>query len=325
MPMTVTPAPRVAAAIVAIVCAPAGMGLLAQAPAAATREFEVASVKPALSPYELGRQAATTGGPLPAMSFGIRTLPGGRLSATATLRALIARAYGFKEYQIEGGPSWLGEDYFTIEARAEGEAAAADIDEMLKALLAQRFGLRAHTATRRGQAHTLVLARTDGRLGSGLKPTPAECLAEMEARKRAAAAAPPGAPAPSRSPAAARPPDMTPRCGLTMMAGSSSGAMTLSASGQPLSMLVDRLASDLGATVVDRTGLTGLFDFMIEFESRQTAARLGGPGGLDVNSTEAPRLPLRNAIEGQLGLKLESAEAEVPILVIDAVDRPTPD
>jgi uncharacterized protein (TIGR03435 family) len=300
------------------------MGLLAQTPAAAPREFEVASVKPALSPFELGRQAATTGGPLPAMSFGIRTLPGGRLAATATLRTLIARAYGVKEYQIEGGPSWLGEDYFTIDARADGEATAADVDEMLKALLAQRFGLRARTATRRGQVHTLVLARADGRLGSGLKPTPADCLAEIEERKRAAAAAPPGAPAPSRSPVL-RPPDMTPRCGLTMMAGSSSGAMTLSASGQPLSMLVDRLASDLGATVVDRTGLTGLYDFLIEFESRQTAGLLGGRAGLDVNSTEAPRPPLRNAIEGQLGLKIESAEGEVPTLVIEAVDRPTPD
>lgn len=322
MRLTVTPVRCLAGITVVVVCAAAGSGVHAQSPASAPRQFDVASVKPSLSPFELGRQAAAGGGSFPAVSFGIRTFPGGRLSATATLRALIAQAYGMKEYQIDGGPAWLGEDYFTIEARADGEATAAEFDGMLKTLLAERFGLRAHTSTRLGQVHTLVLARTDGKLGSGLTPTPPECLAEMEERKRAAS--PPAPPAPTRTPLS-RPPDLTLRCGMTMMRSSSSGATTLSASGQPLSMLVERLAADLRSTVVDGTGLTGLFDFVVEYESRQTAMLLGGRGGLDVNSTDSPKLPLRNAIDGQLGLKLESAESEIPILVIDAAERPTPD
>ena len=110
-----------------------------------------------------------------------------------------------------------------------------------------------------------------------------------------------------------------------MTMGSSSGAMTMSVSGQPISTLVDSLTSDLGSLVVDRTGLVGMFDYVVEFESPRTATALGGRGGLDPNSVDSPRPPLRNAIESQLGLKVESAQGEIPILVIDAVERPRPD
>jgi uncharacterized protein (TIGR03435 family) len=110
-----------------------------------------------------------------------------------------------------------------------------------------------------------------------------------------------------------------------MTMGSSSGATTLSVSGQPISTLVNSLSADLSSLVVDRTGLEGMFDYVVEYESQRTAASLGGRGGLDANSTESPKPPLRSAIEGQLGLKLESADGEVPILVIDAAERPTPD
>src|SRR6185436_16424588 len=123
-----------------------------------TATFEVASVKPALSPYEAGRQAGAAAAAgrdaPPTPNFGIRTYPGGRLSATATVRAMIARAYEIKDYQIEGGPKWLGDDYFAVEARAGGEATAAEFNAMLKALLADRFGLRTHPSTRQGQIYS---------------------------------------------------------------------------------------------------------------------------------------------------------------------------
>lgn len=53
-------------------------------------------------------------------------------------------------------------------------------------------------------------------------------------------------------------------------------------------------------------------------------ATLGSRGGLDPNSTESPKPELRIAIERQLRLKLESVAAQVPVLVVDAVERPTP-
>lgn len=332
---------RLMAIALLLVSVAAAADLLAQSQAnPGPLTFEVTSVKPTLSPAEAGREAgraAASGAPMPlppAIPFGIRTFPGGRFTANTTVLALIARSYDVKEYQVDGGPKWIREDYFVIDARAGRDATAAEFNEMVKALLADRFGFRAHPSTRPGKVYSLLLARPDRKLGSALKPTPPECVAQIEERKRTAAASPPPtSPAPPPPPPASRnqasgPPDMTPRCGTTrsMMSLAGGGVMTLSVSGQPISLLVERLASDLSATVVDRTGLEGLFDFLIEFE----APRFPGipelnRGGLDPNGTDSPKPPLRNAIEGQLGLKLEATEGQVPILVIDAAERPTAD
>lgn len=305
--------------VVVAVCAVATLSAQSQSP---SRTFEVVSVKPGLSPSDLGRQAAANGGQFPQVPFGIRTFPGGRLTANTNLRTMIARAYDIRDYQIEGAPPWLGEEYFSVEGRADGDATAAEFNQMLKAVLVDRFGLRAHTSTRQGQVHNLVLARADRRLGPGLKPTSPECLAEIEARKQKPETPPP-APRPTRF--VDQPPDMSLRCGILMTMSSSSGASTMSVSGQPLSTLVNSLIADLGSLVVDRTGLEGMFDYVVEYESQRTAVLLGGRGGLDPDSTESPKPPLRTAIERQLGLKLESAEGQVSILVIDAVERPRPD
>jgi uncharacterized protein (TIGR03435 family) len=255
-------------------------------------------------------------------------LPGGRLTANATLKALIARAYGVKEYEIDGGPNWLSQDYFTIEARAAADATTEQFNEMLKALLANRFGLRAHGATRLGRLYSLVLARADGKLAPGLKPTSAECVAEIEERKRlVAAGTPPATPATPRrsSPGQTGLPELAPRCGVVMMRGSSSSTAIV-AGGQSLTFLINRLSSDVGSAVIDRTGLEGLFDVTVEFEAPQQLTRgLSAAGGLDLNSTESPKPPLRIAIQDQLGLKLESVEGQVPILVIDEAKKPTPD
>lgn len=326
--------PRRLMAVALVLVSVAAADLLAQSQAnPAPLRFEVTSVKPTLSPAEAGREAgraAASGGPMPAppaIPFGTRTFPGGRFTANTTLLALIARSYDVKEYQVDGGPKWIREDYFVIDARAGRDATPAEFNEMVKALLADRFGLRAHPSTRPGKMYSLLFARPDRKLGSALKPTTPECVAQIEERKRTAAAPQLPAPPPPPNPASG-PPDMTPRCGTTrsMMSLAGGGVMTLSVSGQPISLLVERLASDLGATVVDRTGLEGLFDFLIEFE----APRFPGipelnRGGLDPNGTDSPKPPLRNAIEGQLGLKLEAAEGQVPILVIDAAERPTAD
>ena len=294
---------------VVVVCGAAGLS--AQTQQTPARVFDVVSVRPALSPSELGRQAAENGGQFPAVSFGIRTFPGGRLTAYANVRTMIARAYQIRDYQIEGGPTWLGDEYFAIEARARSDATLVEFNEMLKALLANRFGLRAHTSTRQGQVYNLVFARPDRRLGPALKPTPPECIAQIEARKGKPATGAAGSDTPPR----------VGQCGVWMTTGNSSGAITMSVSGQPLSVLVDSLSSELSAPVVDRTGLEGMFDFVVEHESQRMVL---GRFGLDPDSSESPKPPLRNAIERQLGLKVEAAEGSVPILVIDAAERPMP-
>jgi uncharacterized protein (TIGR03435 family) len=317
---------RTVSLLIVALTALAARGVVAQTtpqgPTASEKRFDVASVKPALSPYELGQQAgraAASGGPPPAVPFlGTRFMPGGRFQASATLKQLVVQAFGVKDYQVEGGPAWAGTDYFAINASAGGEATQAEIGAMLKTLLAERFALRTHTDTRQASVYNLTLARSDGRLGPDLKPTPPDCLEQIDARKKAAAA---GTATPLSNPIRELP--TAPTCGNTMMIGRTNGASTILSGGSDLQIIVSRISSELAAPVVDRTGLTGLFTFTLEYTSeRQSAGRVVG---LDPNSTDTPPPPLPMALEKQLGLKLEKQIGPLPIVVIDSAEHPTPD
>jgi uncharacterized protein (TIGR03435 family) len=290
-------------------------------PADGGMRFEVASIKTAMSPAEMGRAAAARGaGPGGRISFpnlGVRVQPGGRLVGIANLQALILRAYGIREYQLDGGPKWLTTDYFDITAKAESETATeADLNAMLRSLLTERFGLRVHVETRQVPVFTLK-ARPDGRYGPGLKRTSAECERELEERKRTGASAPPP-PLPSGPQ-----PRIEPVCGRTMgMVNARNAVETYASGGRPFSDLVSRLSSDLKAPVTDQTGLTGLFDVVLEFESARQFA--GQPPGPDLNSTDPLPVPLPAAVQQQLGLTLEKGTGPLPITIIDAADHPTP-
>lgn len=117
--------------------------------------FEVASVKPS-GPETKGA--------------GIRVLPGGRLEARNTpLIALLVRAYGVTEFQIAGTPGWVADARFDIDATAgagvtSGDASAPQLNLMLQALLADRFGLRIHHETREMPVYALLPAKNGLRL-----------------------------------------------------------------------------------------------------------------------------------------------------------------
>jgi uncharacterized protein (TIGR03435 family) len=307
---------RCVAAIACLITVLVGAHAGAQSPAPAGPRFEVASVKPGMSPFDAGRAAGASGGRVSFPFFGVRTRPGGRLEALANLQGLILSAYRIESYQIEGGPKWLTTDYFEIAAKAERETATdAELFEMLKSLLAERFGLRVHVETRQASVFMLS-ARADGRLGAGLKRTSSECERDLEERKRTGASPPPQ-PRPSGTP-----PRLTPACGMASNMITAAGVETWAMGGRPFTELVSRLSSELKAPVVDRTGLTGLFDVLIEFESKRRlpAAR---PPGLDVNSTDPLPVPLPAAVQQQLGLTLEKRTGPLPITIVDAAEPPS--
>jgi uncharacterized protein (TIGR03435 family) len=302
----------VAAAVMVLVSARTG----AQSSADAAPHFEVASIKPGLSPADAGRAAAASGGKFTFPFVGVRVQPGGRLIANTNLQGLILRAYGIRGYQIEGGPTWLTTDYFDIAAKAESAVATeAEMNEMLKSLLADRFGLRVHVETRRASVHTLTVSRTDGKLGPGLKRTSTECEATLEERKRA------GAKPPTNS---ARSQPMTPICGLTTMSlDPRRSVATYAMGGQPMSALVEKIETELSAPVLDRTGLTGLFDAAVEYEAPARWSRRS-PAGPDPNSTDPLPVPLPAALQQQLGLTLEKSSGPSPVTIVDAAHLPSP-
>jgi uncharacterized protein (TIGR03435 family) len=299
-----------ACAMVVLVAGPATRAS-GQSAAGAAPRFEVASVKSVPSPF-----AATPGGGAISLPFGVRVQPGGRLIAMANLQMLILRAYGIQEYQLEGGPKWLTTDYFDISAKAGQETATeADLNAMLKSLLAERFGLRVHVETRQAAVFTLK-TRADGRLGPGLKRTLPECEKELDERRRT------GAPPPLPPRRSNQEPRLEPVCGRTMgMVNARTSVETYASGGRPFSDLVSKLSNDLEAPVTDQTGLTGLFDVLLEFESSRRFA--GQPQGPDLNSTDPLPVPLPAAVQQQLGLTLEKGTGPLPITIIDAAEQPS--
>jgi uncharacterized protein (TIGR03435 family) len=87
----------------------------------------------------------------------------------------------------------------------------------------------------------------------------------------------------------------------------------LAGKGVPVSFLASLLALPVGHTVVDRTGVTGAYDFDLRFDPQDDSA------GKESNDPD-----LFTAVQEQLGLKLQSTHASVPVLVVDHVEPPTP-
>lgn len=246
------------------------------------------------------------------MMFGIQ--PGGRFTTVnVPLWDLIRQAYGLQRSQLVGGPDWMETARFDIVAKGEGDIARGagpggppgPLNFMLQDLLEDRFKLRAHRETRELPIYALMLARTDGKLGPGLNASTIDC-ASMAARGRL------GPPPRSMAPGE-RPP-----CGMRMAPGHLIGG------GMPISQLTLPLSQFAQRMVVDRTGLSGNFEFDLKWTPDALPPGAPPPGAPPL--TIDPNGPsLFTALQEQLGLKLESERAPVEVLVIDHVERPTPD
>jgi uncharacterized protein (TIGR03435 family) len=280
---------------------------LLQAQATAPAEsFEVASVKPYKGPVTM---------------ISSNTEPGGRFVAQQqSLRDLITMAYKVRESQIIGGPAWIGSDRFDVNARANRGLPPPDptgeigpLERMLQSLLADRFKLVAHRENREMPIFALVVARSDRRLGEKLRRSSTDCAAMFAERARAGQAGPVAA-------------GDRPTCGLVV------SPWSIRIGGGPLSQLTMVLTQMTNRFVVDQTGLTGNYD--VDLQWTPTGLRMnrppggdGGPGGppIPVPPPDANGATLETAIQEQLGLKLDPQRAQVPVLVIDRVDQPTPD
>ena len=276
--------------------------------------FEVASVKPS-NPNPTG--------PLGAVPFVLPAL--GRLTAqNVTLRMLIMAAYQKQPFEIVGGPPWWNSEKFDINARAEDATQTTDqMLGLLKTLLADRFKLMVHTETREVPIYALVLARGDGKLGAKLKPSADNCpdfKVQQQQQLEAIAKGGLGALAAMR-PA----PGETKPCSILPMPPTP-GGIGMKASGQSLATLTLLLTQLAGRPVVDKTGLTGLYDFEVVIDM-QTLMRVYQE--LGVNLPMPPNLPegpsLMTQLEEDLGLKLDSQRGPGEVLVIDAAELPTPD
>ncbi|HTZ75919.1 MAG TPA: M56 family metallopeptidase [Candidatus Aquilonibacter sp.] len=263
-------------------------------PALARPTFEVASIKV----NRTGSQATY-----------IRPLPGGLFSASnASVRALIATAYlgefPPKGELIFGGPAWIDSEHFDIDARAEGRDEHPQYSLMLQSLLENRFKLVVYHEIRQIPVYVLVVskpAKTGPRLTR--HSDKAKCTA--------------GKPLPQPSPTEAMPS----YCG-GFFINPRPGDLRETGNRITMDMLAQFLGESVDRKVLNRTGLTGSFDYSLEF-----APALGPgftPGDIS-NATDQSGPPsIFTALKEQLGLKLESQTAPVDVLVIDHIEQPTP-
>lgn len=275
--------------------------------------FEVASVKPS----NPNPATPLAGAPmvLPAL---------GRLTAqNVTLRMLIMAAYQKQPFQIVGGPDWQNADKFDINAKADDATLTTDrILELLQTLLAERFKLKVHTETREVPIYALTMARTDGKMGAKLKASADDCpdfKVQQQRQLETIAKGGLAALAASVRPGETRPCSFTPF-------PSAPGSIGIKGSGQAMATLTLLLTQFTGRPVVDKTGLTGLYDFDLTIDL-QTLMRLYAE--LGVNAPIPQGLPegpsLMTMLQEDLGLKLDSQRGPGEVLVIDSADRPTPD
>ena len=275
------------------VAAPIGLSIAiaapphAQLPVAAPARFDAASVK-------RSRIDAVVGG-------GFRISPGHLIAVNATVEGLVRFAYGLDLEDVEaisGGPAWIRSDRFEIEGKGDGTTMSA-LQAMLRSLLADRFNLRLHEEMREREAYALSLARSDRKLGPGLRPTPSEEAAHCAAVE----ADPPPTP------------ELTPD-GMKRCASSFRGGMKLR--GRPLSDLAEMLGELVGRAVIDRTDLGQRFDADLNAALDWDHLAVGAVG-----DTLGTNVVIFAALREQLGLKLESARGAVRTIVIDSAEKPT--
>jgi len=262
-----------------------------------TATFEVASVKANKSGDSNGN---------------LRGLPGGRVQATnMPVRPIITFAYQVAGYQLVGGPAWLTTDRYDLIAKMEdaadatpavpGANAPSPMQLALRHLLEERFKLRVHRESREMDIYALVMAKPGGSPGPNLKPTTQDCAAVGAAARRGE---PPPAPPPGQ-----------------VLCGIQGGPGRLRFGGLPAVSLAQAFAGPAGRMVVDRTGLTGSWDFELNYAPEGR----GGPGGGDAAPVDPNAPSFFTAIQEQLGLKLEPTKGPVEVLVIDSVEKAVED
>jgi uncharacterized protein (TIGR03435 family) len=256
--------------------------------------FEVASIKP-----------NTTGA-----GGGANFQPGGRFIArNATLRVLIAIAFGdpvaLYASRMTGGPSWVDNERFDVEARAaaefpeiaSGRGGAATGNAMLRALLVDRFHLATHWDMRTIPVYALVRQRgadVNPRIVSAAGTPGTDCLGV-------------GAIAAAKN--------VLPRCGAYILLNTGGNQFAIHARGITMMNFARNLQNVAGRVVVDQTALPGTFNFDLAFEYRPTSAA----------ADEGIGAAIFTAVQEQLGLRLQPTSTPVEVLVIDHIEHPTPD
>ncbi|HVW10082.1 MAG TPA: TIGR03435 family protein [Bryobacteraceae bacterium] len=227
---------------------------LAQAPPNAPA-FEAASIRSAQTP-----------GP-----DSIVTAPGTLTARNESLLRLICWAYDTPQFQVTG-PDWLGEERFDVVAKSSSGGDDDRLRLMLRRLLAERFGLQAHSDQKEMQVYAVTLAKGGFKMPESKEDGP----------------------------------PVFDRGGPTL----------LTAHRVTMKDFAEKVSEPLRRPVIDETGLKGKYEIKIDVAAyMQSTGQTQGEGQIDVMAV------LFNALQQQLGVKLESKKETVDILTVDHVEK----
>ena len=209
-------------------------------------------------------------------------------TTNVTVSWMIKLAYNVHAHQISGAPSWVDSERYDTVGRSDtpGEPSRDQMKLMIQKLLVDRFQLKFHTEKKELPVYAMVVAK------NGPKLT-----------------------------VSAGDPNAFPGIGF----GREPGLTSLVGRNTGLNGVANGLQSNiLDKPVVDQTGLTGRYDFQLRLTP--DASQLANFSGIEpANAVDLNAPPdIFTAFEQQLGLKLQATKAVVDVMVIDMIERPSP-
>ena len=226
-----------------------------------------------------------------------RFSPGRFAYVNTPLEVFVYTAYGFPSDRVVGMPDWARREKYDITATHSSEYQAFSPQQraMLQRLLEERFSLQTHRETREMPVYELVKVRTDGQLGPRLRQATLDCSPGGTADKS--------------------------QCGTRINPGLIVGKFV------NWPNVVSQLPGAVGRAVIDKTGLSGMYELTLEWNPDPAVARSPEAAATATAAAAAPgeRVPIFTALQEQLGLRLQPARAPLEVLVIDRLERPTPD
>jgi uncharacterized protein (TIGR03435 family) len=264
--------------------------------------FEVASVRssPPIKPGERAFFGPARGGP--------GTPDPGQVTWTyATLKNLLTTAYNLKNYQVIG-PAWLDTELYDINAKVPPDATKEQVRVMWQNLIAERFGVRLRHEPKEFQVQELVVAKGGPKLREvagdqdpGVQTGPPKIKdGKLE----------------------------NPGFLISVILGPPAKAHVMSKA-QPIARLIVMLTNQVGRPVVDKTGLTGVYDYELEFAFNLSAVPpppgvVPPPAAISstpIDTMSEPIADISSALQSQLGLRLVSSKAKLDTIVIDKAEK----
>jgi uncharacterized protein (TIGR03435 family) len=181
----------------------------------------------------------------------------------ATAHQLVTIAYGLPTYRVIGGSAWVTSARFQVLAKAASTIPRGQRGPLVQGLLAERFRFSGHTESRELPTYDLVMARSDRRLGPNLKRGPVDCTPFLDGTRPE-----------SEGPTIGRNGRVMRRCGWVLSFGN--GFLSPLMMGRTMQQLADYLSGQTSRDVIDKTGLSGVFDIELTFAADPGTPSMAG-------------------------------------------------